>query len=669
MYVGGSGEGNYTKIQDAIDDASGGDTVFVYNGTYVENVVIDKSINLIGEDKNTTVIDGSGLEGVVYITSNLTNIMGFTIKNAGRSRYEVGISVYGDNFSIMDCYLIDNDFGIWLFESDNSTISNVALSSNRDSIRVGDWNEDTVANYVKIFNNHILDSHHGIEIIDGCLEPNVYNNYIADCFCGISVYCDYATIEYNTLKNNSEPIFLSSSRGTIIKYNKMNSNRLGSIKVDYCKDIIISKNELLNCGISIFGHGIENFDHYISSDNIVNGKPLYYFFNEDIEIDGWEIGQLILTKCSGIVANINISHTSTAIQLAHCSNVTICNSSLNYNGRGISLIYSNDNNIKYNEMSNNTGIGCHLNIISSKNRVIKNSCSWNDWGIFVEDNNNMIMGNTVNRNNIHGIYLDSASYNTITNNKIINSKYGLDIGYSNNNTVTRNIIKSNTEYGIRITPSYDSNNNIIYHNNFENNINSALDKGSNTWDNGYPSGGNYWDDYNGTDTDGDGIGDTPYNISGGDNQDRYPLIEPYNNEIESFFGTIGPICPFLNFAEIELIDGNESQIRKIEKMLNNRILHFIIPRFIFINVTDLDFKVSYTKKIPKKIPFFWKFAYLTFSEEYRNQILIDEPHIVTVKGLNGQFGIVRGKPIILFPPYFIFEGDFEEVNIEYLNRV
>ena len=59
LYVGGSGPGNYTYIQLAINDASNGDTVFVYNGMYYENVIVDKSINLIGEDRNTTVIDGN----------------------------------------------------------------------------------------------------------------------------------------------------------------------------------------------------------------------------------------------------------------------------------------------------------------------------------------------------------------------------------------------------------------------------------------------------------------------------------------------------------------------------------------------------------------------------------------------------------------------------------
>ena len=70
----------------------------------------------------------------------------------------------------------------------------------------------------------------------------------------------------------------------------------------------------------------------------------------------------------------------------------------------------------------------------------------------------------------------------------------------------------------------NSNYNMVYHNNFIHN--GALDYGNNTWDYGYPSGGNYWTFYSGVDSDGDGIIDTLYDIPGGDNQDRYPFVEP-----------------------------------------------------------------------------------------------------------------------------------------------
>jgi parallel beta-helix repeat protein len=99
----------------------------------------------------------------------------------------------------------------------------------------------------------------------------------------------------------------------------------------------------------------------------------------------------------------------------------------------------------------------------------------------------------------------------------------------NNNTIERNIFKNNL-WGTYTSVS-GSNDNLIFHNNYFNNKNNnAKDICNNIWDDGYPSGGNNWDDYTGNDSDSDGIGDTPYLIPGGDNEDRYPFMEPLDDD-------------------------------------------------------------------------------------------------------------------------------------------
>lgn len=86
LYVGGDGPNNYTSIQDAIDNASDGDTVLVYKGIYYEHLKIGKDINISGQDKEKTVIDASGIDTAVEI-GGYVNLSGFTIRNA-----EEGIS-------------------------------------------------------------------------------------------------------------------------------------------------------------------------------------------------------------------------------------------------------------------------------------------------------------------------------------------------------------------------------------------------------------------------------------------------------------------------------------------------------------------------------------------------------------------------------------------------
>ena len=67
LYVGGSGPGNYSTIQSAINAADTNDVIFVFQGTYYENLLIDKSISILGEKKETTIINGRNTVDVIKI--------------------------------------------------------------------------------------------------------------------------------------------------------------------------------------------------------------------------------------------------------------------------------------------------------------------------------------------------------------------------------------------------------------------------------------------------------------------------------------------------------------------------------------------------------------------------------------------------------------------------
>ncbi len=147
LYVGGSGPGNYTRIQDAINDSLDGDTILVYddNSPYRERIVVDKSILLIGENKDTTIIEGSN-GTVVRFSVNKVRISGFTIRHSGPG-VSTGIKASTSNNIISNNIIIGHLYGIFLFGSNNTINSNFIIS-NEEGIRLDGsinntiyWNE------------------------------------------------------------------------------------------------------------------------------------------------------------------------------------------------------------------------------------------------------------------------------------------------------------------------------------------------------------------------------------------------------------------------------------------------------------------------------------------------------------------------------------------------
>ena len=127
LYVGGSGDGNYRSIQDAIENSSDGDTIYVYAGIYKENVIINRSINLIGENRETTIITGKNQFSIILVNTQWLNISGLTIQAGPVS----GIWIEGsENCNIYENNIINNSIGIYILESSNIMVFNNLISNN-----------------------------------------------------------------------------------------------------------------------------------------------------------------------------------------------------------------------------------------------------------------------------------------------------------------------------------------------------------------------------------------------------------------------------------------------------------------------------------------------------------------------------------------------------------
>ncbi len=179
VYVGGTGEGNYSTIQDAINASSSGDMIFVYSGIYNENIEINKSINLIGENKDTTIINGKNNSDVVIITSTFVNITGFTITNSIRSNSGI-IIFYPSHLNKIYGNIISNSIiGIAIIGSNYNTIFNNTITNNSQiGISITHILSDFVSPKCSFFNiiyhnNFINNSRHSY---DNCNNSWFYQN-------------------------------------------------------------------------------------------------------------------------------------------------------------------------------------------------------------------------------------------------------------------------------------------------------------------------------------------------------------------------------------------------------------------------------------------------------------------------------------------------------------
>ena len=553
LYVGGSGPGNYTTIGAAIAAANPGDTVFVFSGTYPENTItLGKTISLVGENRAATIIDG----GSLYLTASWANVSGFTFRGRGgfwgiRAHFSTDCRIEGNAIS-------GYTYGILFNSSTRITLTNNAFTGtgvyingmNGGSYLVDHWNSHTIGAsntvngkpivYWKNVAGGTIPAGAGQVLLAGVTGVTVQSQSLANASVGVEVgfstdvrvlgnnvsgnaadgirlhYSPSSRVESNNVTRNGEGIAVWGSDSNRVMNNTVTASSMGGITVTASKDALVQGNNL--------------------SANVGSGI-------------------LVEPSGSGVTLRDN-SITGSNTGIFSYDPITIINNTVFGNANGIDVAGAGSA-VVFNRVSGNTGRGILVEIQGSA-WVANNNVSGNGQGIqLYQTSNNTILGNIVT-NNRDGIFSGSGTfYNTIDNNTVTGNEYGITLDLSTGDTILRNDVAGNRQGGI--TVGFSSlplirNNHVsgnarfgtyggiylesttgarVFHNAIVANMIQAHDTGTNAWDDGYPSGGNYWSDYAGVDNcsgpnqntcpSPDGIGDTPYSFPVSA-RDRYPLM-------------------------------------------------------------------------------------------------------------------------------------------------
>lgn len=267
LYVGGSGPGNYTKIQDAIDDSSDGDTIYVYDDSspYYENLLIDKSITLLGENRDTTIIDGRDSVTVVYVDAHDVTIAELTIQNSKNDGILIAMAedkpwdIEINNAFIYNNIIRNVSRGIFAITLQNGKIYNNKIENISTGIKLSyssnnnvSYNYITNAKYQGITITTSLSVNKIFDKIFGNVRPPSENNIVFR----------------NIVENNRWGINIGASIGTKVYENSIINNHETGLNIHTSTNIEIYRNNFVQTETHI------GYQH--SYFNAVNRFPQYY---------------------------------------------------------------------------------------------------------------------------------------------------------------------------------------------------------------------------------------------------------------------------------------------------------------------------------------------------------------------------------------------------------
>lgn len=552
--------------------------VYTFTGNIFDPIVVERDI---------IVVDGAGytLQGNGNYTGiHLQERNSVTVRNVEISGFSTGIMLGGSSNTIIGNIITSNDLGIWLFGSSNNSIAGNDILNNKWGIWLTESSYDSVSgnnitnndngvyiqaysSYNTVSGNNIRNNNdYGIQLGYLADDNNIHGNTIANNINGIWLWrsSSYNTVSGNRIANNSYGIRLEdSSNNNNIYENIIITNDYGVLSAPSFGASSASNNNMYENDIVNNNYGIKFQD---SANNTIHGNTIR---NNDY-------GILLYNPSNNSIDGNNIITNNHGIHAcAGAANNQITRNNLTKNNSGISFVFASNNTLRENRMvdneqnfivdghelshfihdvdtSNTVNSKPMYYLVNQRDKTIPSDAGYvalvnctaikvqnlelvNVQGIlFAYTRDSTIIGNFV-ANTSHGIYLLESSSNTISGNSLTNNDYGIYFDEASDNTVSGNNVANN---GVGIyfggpVPFRKCVNNTFYYNNFINNAKQINDihweiafsaPSLNIWDDGEK--GNYWSDYNGTDYDVDGIGDTPYVIDE-KNRDNYPLAKPY----------------------------------------------------------------------------------------------------------------------------------------------
>jgi parallel beta-helix repeat protein len=397
--VDDSGGADYLTIQEGIDATNPGDTVFVYNGTYYENIWVDKSINLVGEDRDNTIIDGGENGNVLMIAVEGVSISDFKILNSGNNRGDSGIHLsYVQNCNITNNSFINSGVYIKGYQLSHFNTHNILP----DNI----VNGEPLYYYKNTSNNDINDIPIGQLILVNCTNINVSNLVITNTDVAIEIaYSSFVYLTDNNLTKNNQGVYLYSTNYTSITKHNASDNVDGlyihkssnitvydscffnnsymsgaGIYLSYSRDTKIRNCTTYNngqYGVSVFYSpnttiqnytAIEEFYNCTSKEGVfgiriaqsqnntlincsfsnnqynfvVDGANNLYNFYHDIDITNTVNGKTIYYLIGQSGLEFNETMDIGFMGLVSCNNIIVRNHTLSSNGQAVLIVNTTD---------------------------------------------------------------------------------------------------------------------------------------------------------------------------------------------------------------------------------------------------------------------------------------------------------------------------------------